>query len=158
MLQLRTILHPTDFSRNSEYAWHLACALARDHGAKLLLVHVKSVPVVMYASAALTQDVEDEELLRRRLELMEPTDPRLTVERFLLQGDAASSILEFARDQETDMIVLGSHGRTGLSRVLVGSVAEVVARKSHCPVMIVKNPVPEVEAGLESTKSPAFVT
>jgi nucleotide-binding universal stress UspA family protein len=144
MLRIRTILHPTDFSKNSEYAWHMACALARDYGARLLLLHVQQPPAVAYGEfGALADDTYDREAIEGQLARVEPTDSQLAVSRHLLEGDPASLVCEFARDNEVDMIVMGSHGRTGLGRLLMGSVAELVVRRASCPVLTVKNPVAE---------------
>lgn len=149
MLTCRKILHPTDFSKNSENAWHLACALARDHGATLLLVHVHLLPAVAYGEfGALPPETYDTEALEAQLGRIEPIDSSLTVCRFLLKGDPATEIVRFAKEQECDMIVMGTHGRTGLRRLLMGSVAEEVVRKAPCPVLTVKTPFAEANRGL----------
>jgi len=65
------------------------------------------------------------------------------MERRLEQGDATTEILRVAREESADLIVMGTHGRTGLGRLLMGSVAEQVMRRAPCPVLTVKSPVPE---------------
>ena len=65
----------------------------------------------------------------------------------LKEGDAGTEILRTAKEISSDIIVMGSHGRTGLSRLLMGSVAEAVSRKAHCPVLTVKHPFPETSSG-----------
>ncbi|MFO0866219.1 MAG: universal stress protein [Gemmataceae bacterium] len=143
MLRLDTIVHPTDFSESSRFAWHMACALARDHGARLLLVHVKPASIVVFAEGPMPPDPVDEEELKTKLDAMQPTSPHLVVERYLIDGDPARAIVEFAERKGADMIVVGSHGRTGIPRMVMGSVAELIARRAACPVMIVKTPVKE---------------
>lgn len=143
MLRLDNIVHPTDFSESSRFAWHMACALARDHGARLLLVHVKPAAMVVFAEGPMPPDPVDEEDLKAKLEAMQPTSPHLVIDRYLIDGDPARGIVDFAARKGADMIVVGSHGRTGLTRMVMGSVAEVIARRAACPVMIVKSPVTE---------------
>src|SRR4051812_36496620 len=158
MLHLNTILHPTDFSAPSEHAWRLACCLARDHGARLILVHVKTTGQLLYAETALPQvDSCPEVQLREMLQEITPNDSRLPVERFLIEGEPAQGLLEFMQETPVDLVVMGSHGRTGLDRLVMGSVAEQVVRKAPCPVMIVKQPVPETIAEPTEAIEPAYV-
>jgi nucleotide-binding universal stress UspA family protein len=144
-MRISTILHPTDFSRNSESAFHMACALARDYGARLRLLHVKPLPTVAYGEfGALPPEATDHlEELKERLARMQPADAQIAVERYVVEGEIAWEILRMAEQWETDLIVMGTHGRGGLGRLLMGSVAELVVRKAGCPVLTVKNPVPE---------------
>jgi nucleotide-binding universal stress UspA family protein len=142
MLPIRKILHATDFSEHSESAFRLACALARDYAAPLVLLHVHS-PFVAYGDglvAALPPDYT--ERLREDLRGLDPHDPRVVIERRLIEGDPAAEVLRVARESGCDLIVLGTHGRTGLGRLLMGSVAEAVVRKAPCPVLTVKTPTP----------------
>jgi nucleotide-binding universal stress UspA family protein len=141
MLPIRTILHPTDFSERSNDAYRLACALARDYNARLLIVHV--VPPVAAAVGDLvwTGPVDYQEVKDKLLGLEGPDPAR--VERWLEEGDPASEILRLAREGRCDLIVMGTHGRRGLGRLLMGSVAETVLRKAPCPVVTVKAPLPE---------------
>jgi nucleotide-binding universal stress UspA family protein len=155
MLRIRSILHPTDFSKNSEYAWHMACALARDYGARLLLAHAQPPAAVAYGEfGALPPDTYDREALERQLAQVQPTDSQLAVSRHVLDGDPATAICEFAKDNAVDLIVMGSHGRTGLGRLLMGSVAELVVRRAQCPVLTVKHPVPEAAVNLTTEAVP----
>src|SRR5262245_26615214 len=158
MLHFNTILHPTDFSAPSEYAWRLACCLARDHGARLILVHVRTTGHLLYAEAALpAADTCHEVQIREALQEITPTDSRLAVERHLLEGSAAEALLEFIGDHPVDLVVMGSHGRTGIGRLVMGSVAEQIVRKAPCPVMIVKQPVPETISDPGEALEPAFL-
>jgi nucleotide-binding universal stress UspA family protein len=145
MLAVHTILHPTDFSEQSRYAFGLACALARDHGAGLVLLHVAEPPVVAFAEGIFPVGPagRDQEL-REQLESLDP-GPGLRAERRLEQGDVVEEILRVAEEARCDLIVMGTHGRTGLARLLMGSVAEQVVRRAPCPVLTVKTPFPAGE-------------
>src|SRR5229473_4269720 len=146
MLPIKTILHPTDFSAPSEYAFRVACALARDYGAKLVVMHVDMPPVTI---GEVISSMEPEEYKQklwdefRRLEASEPGIRDLRVETKLVEGNPAREILRAAREIKPELIVMGTHGRTGLSRLLMGSVAEEVVRKSPFPVLTVKMPIPQ---------------
>jgi nucleotide-binding universal stress UspA family protein len=144
MLPIRTILHPTDFSEGSAYAFRTACSLAHDYEARLLLVHVRP-PVVIYGNLP-PVPAEPAEILRKEpklLDRMQPPDPEVPVERHLVTGDPAAEILRLARTEKCDLIVMGTRGLTGLDRLLLGSVAEQVLRRAPCPVLTVKaTPVP----------------
>lgn len=141
MLPIRTILHPTDFSANSQCAWEMACALARDYGARLLLVHVEVPQPVFSELGAIPPEPVDRRALEAELARIRPTDPTLAVTRTLLFGDEPSTINRFAKENNVDLIVMGTHGRTGLGRLLMGSVAESVLREAPCPVLTIKTPL-----------------
>ena len=158
MLPLRTILHATDFSERSAHALTLACALARDHGARLLLVHVAALPVAIYGEAVLIPDPKDfQEPLQRRLSQLPVPDPNLRVERRFEEGDAGTEIMRVAEEVHADLIVMGTHGRTGLARLLMGSVAEQVVRRATCPVLTVKTPLPETAPAESETWEEAVI-
>src|SRR5581483_7676491 len=148
MIRFKTILHPTDFSEPAGHAFRLACSLARDHGARLILLHVQEpiVPVAGAIGPAAPDLTAEREALRQRLEAMRPDEPLIAVTHTLVTGDAADAILCAAADNKCDLIVMGTHGRTGLGRLLIGSVSEGVMHKARCPVVTVKHPVPEAEA------------
>jgi nucleotide-binding universal stress UspA family protein len=141
MIPIKTILHPTDFSKPSEYALRFACALARDYQARLLILHVVEPPVY-YGELGMTVPLPGDfhESLHKRLAHLVPDDSRIPVETVLIEGSAAKEILHVAGEQNCDLIVMGTHGRTGLSRVLLGSVAEQVTRHSRLPVLTLKTP------------------
>jgi nucleotide-binding universal stress UspA family protein len=141
MLAMRTILHPTDFSDYSDYAFRLACSLARDYGARLVVLHVAELPVMVGGEGVLVLPrAIDLDPLREQLEQIRPEDPRVQVERQIVEGDAASEILRVAKETRCDLIVMGTHGRRGLRRLVMGSVAEKVVRLAPCPVLTVKTP------------------
>jgi nucleotide-binding universal stress UspA family protein len=141
MLPLNTILYPTDFSKCSDAAIPMARALARDRGAKLILLHVSPIEVIADGAYVAPMDPrvykDALEELRQRLE---GPDLKLAIEVDLRQGDAANEIVAAADDWRTDLIVMGTHGRGGLGRLLLGSVAEAVMRHAPCPVLTVKTP------------------
>lgn len=143
MFTIRRILHATDFSDLSKAAFDVACALARDHNAELTVVHVVPPPAV-YAPDGIAMPMPVEEPYEARAELARilPDDPRVKVEHKLLEGSPAHEILKFADSMHADLIVLGTHGSSGLGRLLMGSVAETVLRKASCPVLTVKAPPP----------------
>jgi nucleotide-binding universal stress UspA family protein len=158
MLPLRVILHPTDFSERSRAALQLACALARDHGARLLLLHVAELPAAAYGEAVLVLDrVAYADELQGKLEQVAVAAPPGRVERRVVVGDAVTEIVGVARETPCDLIVMGTHGRTGLRRALLGSVAEQVMRRAPCPVLTVKMPFPAAQAE-ETAAPPAEVT
>jgi nucleotide-binding universal stress UspA family protein len=141
MLPIRVILHPTDFSVASEHARQMAYELARDYGARLLFLHSVEPPVY-YGELGVNYTASDgfRELARERVdELVEPGS-QVQVETIVADGEPGEEILRVAKERQADLLVIGSHGRTGLGRVLMGSVAEEVARKSPCPVLIVRAP------------------
>jgi nucleotide-binding universal stress UspA family protein len=138
MATFRTILHPTDFSERSWHAFQMACSLARDEAARLVVMHVMPVPLVQ--EKRLYREEMAEELNRLRA-----PDARVRVEHRLEEGDAATQILRVAEETGCDLIVLGTHGRTGLGRLLMGSVAEEVLRRASCPVLTVRVPFPSSE-------------
>lgn len=139
------ILVPVDFSEHSDLALASAGALARRFGAELDVLHVIAelgVPDPYFADAAelraLTRAARDRvpEALAERVDEVigddVPTSSHMEV------GTPAAAIPEFAGERGSDMIVVGSHGRTGMERVFLGSVAEGVVRRAPCPVLTVK--------------------
>jgi len=134
------VVLPTDFSESSAEAGKVARSLARDMGARLIILHVAPFDVllndmVVPVDPRLYRDALEDE--RRRADgpdLKYPAESRLS------RGDAAEEIIRTAAEVGCSLIVMGSHGRTGLNRLLVGSVAEHVMPRADCPVLIVKSP------------------
>jgi nucleotide-binding universal stress UspA family protein len=146
MLTLRTILHPTDFSERSEAAFRLACSLARDHRARLIVLHVIPPPVSHAEAVARQEPHSYREERWNDLYRLQAPGTGMDIEHRLADGDPAAEILRVAEESPCDLIVMGTHGRTGLGRLLTGSVAEQVLRHSACPVLTVKMPFPEAAA------------
>jgi nucleotide-binding universal stress UspA family protein len=139
MQNIETILHPTDFSEPSANAFGFACTLARALNARLLVLHVYPPPICHGEVVARRQPNGFHELLWKELRAVLSPEPQVCVEHMLEEGDAASEILRVARKVPCDLIVMGTHGRTGLGRLLMGSVAERVLRRAPCPVLAVKS-------------------
>jgi nucleotide-binding universal stress UspA family protein len=133
MIRITKILYPTDFSSHSNQAYFHAVALAEKHRASLTIMYVYSPPSVGAAG-------EDRQYWRSQLEQIRPVDPRIPVHHVFLEGDPATEIVQYSADAGIDLIVMGTHGRTGLERLLMGSVAERVMREAHCSVLVVKLP------------------
>jgi nucleotide-binding universal stress UspA family protein len=144
-MQARKILFPTDFSEASESAWRMAQDLAAETGAMLVIVHVHSPPAYSGSEMYYLAPPSDDAALRQRLQSLVPSDPTVRHGHCLLTGDPASEILRLAEEEQVDLIVMGTHGRTGLLRLLQGSVAEAVVRRASCPVITVKH-APELVA------------
>jgi nucleotide-binding universal stress UspA family protein len=141
-MTFHTILYPTDFSPGSVEAFRYACALARDCDARLVVVHALEPAVAMVGEAALvpTDINELREVAQKQLDAVQPTDPSVRIERVFREGPAPAVILDVADEFRADLIVMGTHGRTGLKRLLMGSVAEMVLRRARCPVLTVREP------------------
>ncbi len=145
-MKAEKIVFPTDFSEHSKAALGHATALARDTGATLMIVYVKE-DLDVYADtgfAGYPLATNDDELLKE-LEEVKPLDPKVACEHKLLHGNPEDEVVEYAEQVGADMIVMGTHGRRGLTRLLMGSVAEAVVRKARCPVLTIKQPE-QVEA------------
>ena len=140
MMTIQTILHPTDFSECSEPAFQLACSLARDHGARLVVLHVIPPPILVDGGDPVVAAIHEEfyNQQREKLGRLRPRDSAVRVEYRLVNGDPVGEILRAARDSDCGMIVMGTHGLTGLRRIVVGSVAEGVLREAVCPVVTVR--------------------
>jgi nucleotide-binding universal stress UspA family protein len=141
MFPIRTILHPTDLSPDSDDAFRVACTLARDYDARLILLHV-----MLPSAASLGPPPPNPALPAEAQESLyqfpwpEPCGPQPRVEHRVAEGNAAEEILHLAEKEKCDVIVLGTHGRRGLHRWLAGSVAEEVLRQAGCPVLAVRTP------------------
>lgn len=140
-MKIQKILFPTDFSTSSDAGLAYASSLARDLGAKLLITHVEEPPVV-YGTGEMYYGIPnpDTDTLTTMLEAVKPTDPAVAFEHHLVTGDPANEIVRLAQDENVDMIIMGTHGRTGLRRMLMGSVTEAVVRRAACPVLTFKPP------------------
>jgi nucleotide-binding universal stress UspA family protein len=152
---IRVILHPTDFSEASEAARGVARTLARDHAARLVILHVAPVDIYLEARYAEELDPADRatalDSMRQHLDGADLEHP---VETLLVRGIAAEEIRRVAGDVACDLIVMGTRGRTGLGRFLMGNTAETVLSRADCPVLVVKSspiertpPAPEVAHG-----------
>jgi len=155
-LQLRKILLPTDFSGCANFAVAYAAAIARAAKAKIICIYVLEpmVPAVGYTGLADPMPIADiseqlEDSAERELPQIVHCEELhgLDVEEVITHGDAAAEIVRVAAEREVDLIVISSHGRTGLGRMIFGSTAEAVVRHARCPVLVVKPPADEEENG-----------
>lgn len=141
MFAIHRILHPTDFSEQSQAAFEVAAALAHDYSAELILLHVWSPPKA-YAPDGIAMPMPYENPYQARQHLADLTtrDPHVKLRHIFLEGDPVEQILHLAHEEEVDMIAMGTHGSSGLTRLLMGSVAEGVSRKATCPVVTLRQP------------------
>lgn len=155
MVHIKKILYPTDFSSYSNQAYLHAVALAEVHRASLTVLYV--YPGVLEAAEAERDEEQDRRYWRSQLEQIRPANPNIPVSHVFLEGDPAGEIARYARDANMDLIVMGTHGRTGLERMLLGSVAEQTLRAAPCSVLVVKLPrgLPAVEKPLVGMAAPA---
>ena len=144
---ITNILVPVDFSPHAEYAFTYATRLAERFGAKLALLYVVDDSFVTggWSSEIYVPNVPElmENLIAdadRRLATLKASAAALglTAETAVIRGRPAHAIVEHAKNGGFDLIVMGTHGRTGVSHVVMGSVAERVLRKAPCPVLTVR--------------------
>jgi len=146
MIEIQKILVPTDFSDFSQCALRYGCELAKRFSAQLHLLNVVEdiYPLIpdpgMTFPPVETYVVEMQEAARGAILKMPPTDMagEISVVREVLSGIPFLEIVRYAREQDMDMIVIGTHGRSGLVHALMGSVAEKIVRKAPCPVLTVR--------------------
>lgn len=153
MFQASKIMFPTDFSPLGDAGLAYATALAKQSGAELLIVHVEEPPLAygggeLYAGATVVNSDE----LREALHRVKPKDPAVPFEHRMVMGSPAREIVRLADEEHVDLIVMSTHGRTGLSRLLMGSVAEEVVRRAACPVFTLRQPGPDEETPAEKTE------
>jgi universal stress protein A len=140
MITLTRILVPHDFSETSDAAVKYAVALARTFGAKLHLLHVgEKVQTDIATEFPLGLDASMEDAVRERLlKIVTPLEQKeLKPEFEVRSGTPYIEILNYAKDREIDLIVMGTHGRGLVGRVVMGSVAEKIVRYAACPVLTV---------------------
>jgi nucleotide-binding universal stress UspA family protein len=139
---LRTILHPTDFSERSEAALKVAYSLAQECDGRLVILHVFPDAVAAGMEVYIPIDEEATRAALMNLPVVRGGPPLARpIETQLSRGDASDEILRAAKDLGCDLIVMGTQGRSGLARALMGSVAESVLRRAECPVLAIRSPV-----------------
>ena len=147
MTRIRRILHPSDFSRASGAAFARAAQLARDNRAELVVLHVLALPLPMvpgegYIPADVYERMETSSRawanreLGKRVARAKKAGARARA--LLAEGVAADRIVRIARSTRSDVIVIGTHGRTGLAKLFLGSVAARVLATARCPVLTVR--------------------
>jgi nucleotide-binding universal stress UspA family protein len=141
---VKTILVPTDFSDGSQAALDRATALAKAFNARIIVLHV--IETFTYTMTESLQVVNVYALVKTAVEpvldqmLQDLRDERVTASRVLVQGTADQEIVAQAKESGADLIVMGTHGRRGVSHAFMGSVAERVVRTAPCPVLTVRTP------------------
>ena len=148
MIKIEKILFPTDFSEHSKHAFTYALSFAREYGAQLHMLHV--VEDVQYLANAYMFDVpmmpsftDMEENRQKEMEEFierEVTDASIKIEKSIRHGRPFLEIIQAAKDESVDLIVIATHGRGGLEHALFGSTAEKVVRKAPCPVLSIRLP------------------
>ena len=137
-MNFKRILCPIDFSNFNQAANEYASILAKASGAKIVYFHA-FLPDIPYGSFAYVDTQLDEKQLLKLLEETKPTMDGVEASYEIEFGPAADQITCYANENDIDLIVIGTHGRTGLKRVVMGSVAEAVVRRAECPVLAIKS-------------------
>ncbi|OOP57497.1 MAG: hypothetical protein AYP45_02845 [Candidatus Brocadia carolinensis] len=146
MISIKNILCPVDYSVYSEMALKYAIEFAEKYRAKLYLMHVLDIRVYDINEPELYNvNIVDEETIAKLRERLlrcvtEDTRGKIPVEAIILQGVPFSEIIRASKEHKIDLIVIGTHGRTGISHAIMGSVAEKVVRKAPCPVLTIRHP------------------
>lgn len=146
MGRMRLIMHPSDFSPASRRAFSQAVTTAKEQRAELLLVHVLANVIPLVGDAYVSPQVYDDMLRTSRSDAQRQLDRLVARAKkagarargVLREGVAWEQLVHTARAHKADMIVMGTHGRTGLSRLFLGSVAERVVGNAPCPVLTVR--------------------
>ena len=146
MSRLRRILHPSDFSRASGAAFARAVAMAKADRAQLLLVHVLAPPIPIAGEGYISPKVYDDleasarKYGQKHLAALQAKARKADVKAvtLLLDGVAHEQIARAAKSKKADLIVIGTHGRTGLAKFFLGSVASRVVAAAPCPVLTVR--------------------
>ena len=139
MTVVKSILVPTDFSETSDAALKYATDMALAFGARLYLVHVPGETGVTFEANFPFADFDKAARARLDAFLNQEDVERLRPEYAVRLGVAAEEIVRYADSRDVDLIIMGTHGRTGVAHLLMGSVAEQVVRTAPCPVLLVRH-------------------
>lgn len=138
-MKAETILVPVDFSPCSKAALECATTMARGSGGKLIVAYVEEPPQAVGGPEYLfTVPEPNEEDMLKGLRAFAPGNQGVPVEHRVLHGLPAEAIVAFAETEPVDLVVMGTHGRRGITALLLGSVAEAVVRRARCPVLTLK--------------------
>jgi nucleotide-binding universal stress UspA family protein len=143
MISLKKILCPIDHSDGSKEALKYAVSFAMKNEAKLYLLHVIDIRSFDESIDTMAAQIPNDETIKQlKTKLLEcvPEEIRsdMQIEALVVQGIPFAEIISIAKGNNVDMIVMGTHGRTGLAHIMIGSVSEKVVRKAHCPVLTVR--------------------
>jgi nucleotide-binding universal stress UspA family protein len=153
MALFQTLVHPTDFDEPSKEAFRVARSLAHALGARLVVFHVVPPPAVVTQDGRVIRNPHDAEPIDLWAEYrtLQADTPKVPVQYAVVVGDRSESRRLFEEKirelGEGALVVMGSHDRHGISRLLWGSKAEEVVRECPCPVLVVKAPSPKLPAG-----------
>ena len=141
-IHLKRILVPVDFSEDSGKALHYAVSFAKQFSAEILLLHVAQPPVYLEGTVVAVAGVTDESLRNAAIEQLGEWRDHVAHLRGLKTsvrtGSPYHEIIREAEETNTDLIIIGTHGRSGLARMFIGSTAERVVRHAPCPVLVVR--------------------
>lgn len=141
----KRILCPVDLTQTCQECVRVASALARECKAELVFLYVAVPELPASSGAAISEVNEAVELERQALQQIHPTTSEVLHRHELVRGQPAASIVHYASQNGTDLIVMPTHGRTGFSRLILGSVAEEVLRHAPCPVLAIRASAPKTE-------------
>ncbi len=144
-MEIKSILFPTDFSQGARAAMDYALSLAHDYNARLILLYIiQDISIAEWyipstiSAADLIEDMQKGAWKEMDKWAAEASSRVKDVEKIVSRGVPFVEIIKTAKDRNVDIIVIGTHGRTGIDHMLFGSTAEKVVRKSHCPVLTVR--------------------
>jgi nucleotide-binding universal stress UspA family protein len=148
MVKIERILFPTDFSSTAEHALQYALSLASLHKAKLYVMHVIVTPdsPVMFGeegesiSPPSSEKMEADAKKAAQQLIPEQYTKELEIENIIVRGTPLKAILECAKSHNIELLIMASHGRKGISHMLMGSLAEKVVQMAPCPVLTIKHP------------------
>ncbi len=142
-MNINRIVAATDFSETAMVAVETALSLAMESRATLYLVHVMELPTGVDPMIGVVQPPlptwREDSMQKLQKLVPENWQQNIRTEKKVLLGSPATSIAEFAQEKNADMIVVGTHGRRGLARMLMGSTAETLLREAPCQVLVVKH-------------------
>jgi nucleotide-binding universal stress UspA family protein len=146
VIELKKILVPTDFSEFSERSILYGISLAEQYNAELYIFSAIDDRIfddslfVVYAEHEILQNRRRiyEEQMNKAVEKIMVQHPNIKLHKTIKQGIAFVEIINFAREEDVDLIIMGSHGKTGIAHLLIGSTTEKVVRKAPCPVLTVR--------------------
>ena len=137
-MNIQRILCPVDFSKSNSSANQFASMLAESSGAQIIYFHTYLPPVVHGNPAIYDSETEEKRLLKELEQDFKPTIDGVTASYAVEFGPPSDRIVEYSKENEIDLIIIGTHGRTGIRRVVMGSIAESVVRRAECPVLAIK--------------------
>ena len=150
MFAPKRILVPTDFSNYADNALRQAVDIAKQYHAKIFLLHVIGDHIRQCIedyclSDAVVKEIEQDSMmasidnLKKEINRLSDDSSDIEISSYVKRGVPSEEVLREQEEKDIDLIVMASHGRTGISRILIGSVAEKVMRGAKCPVMLVRN-------------------